>query len=83
MSREEIDISKSRVYWYVSFGDTLFGVVFRHDNLLKYSMVGTQTKGQFHLIYGTEGTQALFTGLATQIVYGGCDHGTANANLEP
>ena len=28
--------------------------------------------------YGTEGTQALFTGLATQIVYGGCDHDTAD-----
>ncbi|MEP7289662.1 MAG: TraM recognition domain-containing protein [Chloroflexota bacterium] len=41
-------------------------------------MVGAQTKGQFHLIYGTEGTQALFTGLATQIVYGGCDHDTAD-----
>ena len=41
-------------------------------------MVGAQTKGQFHLIYGTEGTQALFTGLATQIVYGGCDQNTAD-----
>jgi type IV secretory pathway TraG/TraD family ATPase VirD4 len=41
-------------------------------------MVGAQTKGQFHMIYGTEGTQALFTGLATQIVYGGCDHDTAD-----
>ena len=40
-------------------------------------MVGAQTKGQFHLLYGSEGTQALFTGLATQIVYGGCDHDTA------
>ena len=30
------------------------------------------------MIYGTEGTQALFTGLATQIVYGGCDHDTAD-----
>jgi hypothetical protein len=39
--------------------------------------VGAQTEGQFHLIYGAEGTQALFTGLATQIVYGGCDHDTA------
>jgi type IV secretory pathway TraG/TraD family ATPase VirD4 len=40
--------------------------------------VGAQTKGQFHLLYGTEGTQALFTGLATQIIYGGCDHDTAD-----
>lgn len=40
-------------------------------------LIGAQTKGQFHLIYGDEGTQALFTGLATQIVYGGCDHDTA------
>jgi len=30
------------------------------------------------MIYGTEGTQALFTGLSTQIVYGGCDHDTAD-----
>src|SRR5260221_8348897 len=41
-------------------------------------MVGAQTKGQLHLIYGTEGTQALFTGLATQIVIGGCDNDTAD-----
>ncbi|MHB8625334.1 MAG: type IV secretory system conjugative DNA transfer family protein [Aggregatilineales bacterium] len=41
-------------------------------------VIGAQTKGQFHLIYGAEGTQALFTGLATQIVYGGCDHDTAD-----
>jgi type IV secretory pathway TraG/TraD family ATPase VirD4 len=40
-------------------------------------LIGAQTKGQFHLIYGAEGTQALFTGLATQIIYGGCDHDTA------
>jgi hypothetical protein len=40
-------------------------------------MIGAQTKGQFHMIYGTEGTQALFTGLATQVVYGGCDADTA------
>ncbi|MCB9451490.1 MAG: type IV secretory system conjugative DNA transfer family protein [Anaerolineaceae bacterium] len=40
-------------------------------------MIGAQTKGQFHLIYGNEGTQALFTGLATQVVYGGCDADTA------
>ena len=29
------------------------------------------------MIYGNEGTQALFTGLATQVVYGGCDADTA------
>lgn len=40
-------------------------------------LIGAQTKGQFHLIYGPEGTQALFTGLATQIIYGGCDADTA------
>lgn len=40
-------------------------------------LIGAQTKGQFHLIYGAEGTQALFTGLATQVVYGGCDVDTA------
>jgi len=33
-------------------------------------MIGAQTKGQFHMIYGNEGTQALFTGLATQVIYG-------------
>jgi hypothetical protein len=41
-------------------------------------MIGAQTKGQFHMIYGTEGTQALFTGLATQVIYGGCDADTAD-----
>jgi type IV secretory pathway TraG/TraD family ATPase VirD4 len=51
---------------------------FARDNRLKKGIVGAQTKGQFHMIYGTEGTQALFTGLATQIVYGGCDHDTAD-----
>ncbi len=40
-------------------------------------LIAAQTKGQFHLIYGQDGTQALFTGLATQIVYGGCDAETA------
>jgi type IV secretion system protein VirD4 len=40
-------------------------------------VIGAQTKGQFEMIYGHEGTQALFTGLATQIVYGGCDADTA------
>jgi len=41
-------------------------------------MIGAQTKGQFHMIYGAEGTQALFTGLATQVIYGGCDADTAD-----
>ncbi len=40
-------------------------------------LIGAQTKGQFHLIYGKEGTQALLTGLATQVIYGGCDAETA------
>jgi type IV secretory pathway TraG/TraD family ATPase VirD4 len=40
-------------------------------------LIGAQTKGQFHLLYGAEGTQALFTGLATQVIYGGCDADTA------
>lgn len=40
-------------------------------------LIGAQSKGQFHLIYGQEGTQALLTGLATQIVFGGCDAETA------
>ncbi len=40
-------------------------------------LIGAQTKGQFELIYGREGTQALFSGLATQVVYGGCDADTA------
>ncbi len=41
-------------------------------------LIAAQTKGQFHLIYGEEGTKALFTGLATQIVYGGGDYDTAD-----
>ncbi len=41
-------------------------------------LIGAQTKGQFHLIYGDDGTQALLTGLATQVVYGGCDYNTAD-----
>ena len=53
-------------------------ITFQHDNRLSYGIVGAQTKGQFHLIYGAVGTQALFTGLATQIGYGGCDHDTVD-----
>jgi hypothetical protein len=55
-----------------------FLIAVAHDNRLSQGIVGAQTKGQFHMIYGSEGTQALFTGLATQIVYGGCDHDTAD-----
>jgi len=40
-------------------------------------VVAAQTKGQFHLLYGPAGTEALMTGLATQIVFGGCDADTA------
>jgi type IV secretory pathway TraG/TraD family ATPase VirD4 len=40
-------------------------------------VIGAQAKGQFHRLYGLDGTQALFAGLATQIVYGGCDVETA------
>ncbi|NDJ85362.1 MAG: type IV secretory system conjugative DNA transfer family protein [Chloroflexi bacterium] len=36
-------------------------------------LIGTQRKGQFHTIYEPEGTPALFTGLATQVIYGDCD----------
>lgn len=35
-------------------------------------------EGPVDMIYGSEGMQALFTRLATQIVYGGCDHDTAD-----
>jgi hypothetical protein len=45
-------------------------------------LIGAQTKGQFEMIYGREGTQALMTGLATQIVYGGCDADTTDANMD-
>ncbi|MCI0713730.1 MAG: type IV secretion system DNA-binding domain-containing protein [Chloroflexi bacterium] len=41
-------------------------------------LIGAQTKGQFHMIYGQAGTQALLAGLATQIIYGGCDGETAS-----
>lgn len=40
-------------------------------------VLAAQTKGQFHLLYGQAGTEALLTGLATQIVFGGCDADTA------
>jgi type IV secretory pathway TraG/TraD family ATPase VirD4 len=40
-------------------------------------LIGAQSKGQFHRLYGIDGTQSLFAGLATQIIYGGCDVETA------
>jgi type IV secretory pathway TraG/TraD family ATPase VirD4 len=41
-------------------------------------MLAAQTKGQFHMIYGPPGTDALFAGMATQIVFGGTDQETAD-----
>lgn len=41
-------------------------------------LIAAQTKGQFHLIYGRAATDALFAGLATQIIFGGCDQETAD-----
>lgn len=41
-------------------------------------IIAAQTKGQFHLIYGREGTEALLSGFATQLVFGGCDQETAD-----
>jgi hypothetical protein len=41
-------------------------------------LIAAQTKGQFHLIYGPPGTDALFAGMATQIVFGGTDQETAD-----
>jgi len=43
------------------FGFFIF-VAFAHDNRLSRGVVGAQTKGQFHMIYGSEGTQALSAG---------------------
>ncbi len=66
-----------------------FLIAVQHDNRLERNIAGAQTKGQFHMIYGTEGTQALFTGLATQIVYGGTADfyskasGTTTADANP
>jgi len=40
-------------------------------------LIGAQSKGQFHSLYGPDGTQTLFAGMATQIVFGGCDFETA------
>jgi len=41
-------------------------------------LIAAQTKGQFNMIYGKEATDTLFAGLATQIVFGGCDQETAS-----
>jgi hypothetical protein len=38
----------------------------RHDICLEPRIVGAQAKGQFHMIYGTEGTQVLFAGFARE-----------------
>src|SRR5258708_17863864 len=40
-------------------------------------LIGAQSKGQFHSLYGPDGTQTLFAGMATQIIFGGCDFETA------
>jgi hypothetical protein len=41
-------------------------------------MIAAQTKGQFHMIYGPPATDALFAGMATQIIFGGGDQETAD-----
>jgi type IV secretory pathway TraG/TraD family ATPase VirD4 len=41
-------------------------------------LIAAQTKGQFHMIYGPPATDALFAGMATQIVFGGTDQETAD-----
>jgi type IV secretion system protein VirD4 len=41
-------------------------------------MIAAQTKGQFHMIYGPDATNALFAGMATQIIFGGADQETAD-----
>jgi hypothetical protein len=43
-------------------------IVFAHDNCLKPDIVGAKAKGQFHMICGIEGSHALSSELATQIV---------------
>ena len=44
---------------------------------MEQGIVGAQSKGQFHDLYGPNGTQTLFAGMATQVVFGGCDFETA------
>lgn len=41
-------------------------------------LIAAQTKGQFHMIYGPPGTDALLAGMATQLIFGGCDQETAD-----
>jgi type IV secretory pathway TraG/TraD family ATPase VirD4 len=52
-----------------------------HINLVRKRRISivlaAQTIGQFQMIYGQAGTDSLMTGLATQIVFGGCDIQTA------
>jgi type IV secretory pathway TraG/TraD family ATPase VirD4 len=60
-----------------AFDSRSLWILIRLDTSAENGIVGAQTKGQFHMIYGAEGTQALFTGLATQVIYGGCDADTA------
>jgi type IV secretory pathway TraG/TraD family ATPase VirD4 len=40
-------------------------------------LIAAQTIGQFQMIYGKPATDALLAGLATQIIFGGCDQETA------
>ena len=56
------DTSTSRALWIAATPVSAAFAAFAAISIL----VGAQTKGQFHLIYGQEGTQALFTGLARQ-----------------
>lgn len=41
-------------------------------------VIAAQTRAQLQHIYGTQGADVLLSGLATQIVFGGCDTHTAN-----
>ena len=41
-------------------------------------VIAAQTRAQLQHIYGTQGTDVLLSGLATQIVFGGCDTHTAS-----
>ncbi len=56
--------------------------VVRNVNLFRKLRVGfmlaAQTLSQFEMLYGRAGAETLLTGLATQIVFGGCDPATAS-----
>src|SRR5574341_148271 len=41
-------------------------------------LIAAQTKGQFHMIYGPDATNALLAGMATQIIFGGGDQETSD-----